>query len=243
APDGKYLAGHAAGVVVVWEVASGKEFKRFGGAPMAGAAPTLGFSPDGRAVFSRSGTELLRMGGLGTSKMLLRTLKAHRWAFSNDGRLLATCSLDGTVKLFDAKTGKEKAQLKGHTGQVWSVDFSADGKLLASGSADGTVKLWDTDTGAEKESIKGRGPAVFSPDGKLLAMGTASRPAKLWDVAARKEVALLKGHLKAVSHLEFSADGKTLASKTPDARFDYRVWDVAGRRQLFAVTDSGTILL
>ena len=39
-------------------------------------------------------------------------------------------------------TGKERATLKGHKGDVISVVFSPDGKTLASGSDDKTIKLW-----------------------------------------------------------------------------------------------------
>ncbi len=42
---------------------------------------------------------------------------------------------------------KEKAALKGRTGDVISVAFSSDGKLLASGSWDKTIELWNVQAG------------------------------------------------------------------------------------------------
>jgi WD40 repeat protein len=45
--------------------------------------------------------------------------------------------------MWDAVTGRELGQLKGHKDSVSGLALSADGKILASASWDGTVKLWD----------------------------------------------------------------------------------------------------
>ena len=57
--------------------------------------------------------------------------------------LLASASLDGTVRIWDVRAGKELVDppLK-HTGPVWCVAFSQDGRLLASGGGDRVVKVW-----------------------------------------------------------------------------------------------------
>src|SRR4051794_13582589 len=70
------------------------------------------------------------------------TARVSSVAFTPDGRTLASGSYDNTIKLWDVRTGKERATLK-HLDGVSAVTFAADGKTLASGSEDKTVKLWD----------------------------------------------------------------------------------------------------
>jgi hypothetical protein len=63
-------------------------------------------------------------------------------SWSPDGARLATGSLDGTAKVWDAAGGRELLTLKGHAGEV-IVSWSPDGARLATGSYDGTAKVWD----------------------------------------------------------------------------------------------------
>ncbi|MHC5826967.1 MAG: WD40 repeat domain-containing protein, partial [Nostoc sp.] len=53
--------------------------------------------------------------------------KVYDVSFSPDGKLLASGSGDGTVKLWDAAIGKELNTLKGHSDRIYSVNFSPDG--------------------------------------------------------------------------------------------------------------------
>jgi serine/threonine protein kinase/WD40 repeat protein len=82
---------------------------------------------------------------------------------------------DGRATIWNLKTGKEVATLRGHTDAVYSVAFSADGQRLATGSGDRTIKLWET-SGVELLTLRGHKRPVtclaFSSDGRWLVSGT-----------------------------------------------------------------------
>jgi WD40 repeat protein len=71
--------------------------------------------------------------------------------WSPDGRWIATSTFDGTVGLWNARTGRFRTTLFGHRGEVVAADWSADSRRLATGSNDGTAKVWAVDgAGARK---------------------------------------------------------------------------------------------
>ncbi|OCK72773.1 WD40 repeat-like protein, partial [Lepidopterella palustris CBS 459.81] len=132
---------------------------------------------------------------------------------SSDGQLVASGSVDRTVRLWDATTGEVRATLQGHSNAVESVAISADGQLVASGSQDGTVRLWDAATGAVRATHQGHSHAVesvaVSADGRLVASGSSDGTVKLWNLATRAaEATLLIGTV--VRNLSFSILGQYL---------------------------------
>lgn len=96
-------------------------------------------------------------------------------AFSPDGTLLASASVDNTVKLWNAADGSLRDSLEGHEDKVLSLAFSPDGELLLSGSLDGTVRKWNVSDGELIDTISRSHPVraldlAFSPDGSLFAV-------------------------------------------------------------------------
>jgi WD40 repeat protein len=161
-------------------------------------------------------------------------------AIAPDGTWLATGGQDGTVRIWDAATGQERAVLTGHLGAVYAIAIAPDGTWLATGSQDGTARIWDAATGQERAVLaRNREPVyavAIAPDGTWLATGGRDQVVRLWDSATStpRERATLLLHNAAVTAVAIAPDGTWLATGDRDGLA--RTWDVATGRVRAAVT-------
>ncbi|HWL48335.1 MAG TPA: hypothetical protein VNT92_00525, partial [Acidimicrobiia bacterium] len=165
-------------------------------------------------------------------------------AFSPDGSVLATTGDDGTLKVWNASTGRlvSSVSAEGSAFGVWGPSFSADGSLVAAAWGDwedtyGRVRVLDlsTDRVVSNVPIAGAKDTAFSPDGKRLAVASWSDPERngaVFNVETGREVFGLGGpnnccpppNSRGVS---WSPDGRYIAASSLNST---RIWEAeAGR--------------
>jgi RNA polymerase sigma factor (sigma-70 family) len=211
--------------------------------------------PDSTFIGSR-----LRLYDITTDKFIERFERfggyeeqAHELFFTPDGRTLLTVDhRDGTVRVWDFATGKEKRKFRVRCKDEAGIDYyvkkavlSPDGKSLAVWyeAAHGlimpyAVRLWDVATGTKKHELPGHYQLInlaFSPDSRFAVVSCEplferdlKQPYQIyvWDMAtSNRTVPLADGLPTEVVAMAFADDGRTLATATPDGLV--QLWEVA----------------
>lgn len=245
-PDGRLVAAACPnGRLRVWEAAALRSGEvsweaEFG----SGNGNHVQFSPDGKYVFACAddggawvwdvakgpkGEKLPEAGSYrGSSGVLVcsRDGKYVAWA----GGFMFAASRIGVARVKPRAFHKE---FRGHERAIGILAASPDGVL--SGSADCKIRFWDWTTGRMYHELLLRGfvrTLAVSPSGDSFA-SSAGKIVYLWPLekAEGKRKSLpgkaraLRGHAQTVACVEFSPDGRTLASTSGDGTL--RFWDVA----------------
>ena len=209
-------------------VAYGPAGDRFVSGTMAGSV----------SVFDNNCVKLMDLGAEKEPVMAL--------AYSLNGALIAA-AWAGAVRMWNAQTGKETAQIKPPYA-VMCLAFSPDGSRLAIGGSleprlEATVRIFEAPSGkpvlllrapfATQEPV---GDLAFSHDGRHLI--TAGRYAfiprvRIWDAASGTLISTLRGHTGSVITVAASADGRLIASGSSDNTI--RLWNAQNFRPLLTI--------
>jgi WD40 repeat protein len=148
-------------------------------------------------------------------------------AITPDGETLAMALDDGSIKLWDLKTGQIQATIdRAHHGPIWCVRFSPDGSKFATASDDGTFQVWNTKTHKNIHRIPlatGIRAVAFSPDGTRLITGSRNGVIRFYDVEKGEELFNIpNAHGGPIMAVSFSPDGKHIASASGDKTVNIR---------------------
>jgi WD40 repeat protein len=143
--SGRELAAiHAADGLLEWfETTAGRRLRTL---PTGeGMVTSVTLSPDGKSVLIGETAPRLRFVDLEGGRVELipsdmgSTMSV---AWSADGQTIAAGTFEGFIKLWNVRTRREVALLRGHSSVLASLEFSRDGRHLVSGSFDNTWRLW-----------------------------------------------------------------------------------------------------
>jgi WD40 repeat protein/Flp pilus assembly protein TadD len=230
-PDSRQLVLGEEGSIRFFDLMSGKEVKKIASKPHYHA---FAFDPSGRrvAVICHAEPRDVQIYDLDSGR-IVSTLPNNEYlggpSWSPDGHFLVA-----TSSVWDVRTGKQQAILRGHDyAPTWSA-FSHSGDLLASTGWDGTLRLWEPMTGRLLLTVPGGGgtlPPRFSPDDRLMACTTTGSEVELWEVGAGAACRVL--HVPStdgeIHSTALSKDGPLLASASSDG---VRLWDGQSGREV-----------
>ncbi len=142
-------------------------------------------------------------------------------AWSPDGQLVAVGTTDGNVQLWHTD-GRPAHQFGGLPAGVGHICFHPSGRWVLAGGRTDFLLMWDVATG-ERVLAGPHIPWGFDAQGGSFA-GSMDHGAAFWELQPPKAVVPLPGHRSAIAHVNWSGDGRFLASL--DDGFHVRVWDL-----------------
>jgi WD40 repeat protein len=217
-PDGTILAESCGGWIFLWDTRSWAKLKEVEAYDKQILA--LGFSPDGRRLFTMAYDRPVKIWDVAAGQALGQPIEAERpfayFQVSPDGKRLATRSQSGVVRLWDAFTGLPVSEPFEHEGPITGLRFDPNGQFIITTSQDGTAQVWDVQEAGQPTALILKTTdtypsACFSQDGRLVVR-TTDRQAEVFDIQTGERIGKPMAHSGEIYRLKLSPDGKKLAT-------------------------------
>jgi WD40 repeat protein len=243
-PDGKGLVASQLDKgkdLVLWNVADGKEVRRFVEGTWFTAAA---FTPDGKLLAGATHEGAIVLWDVDSGKRLPRSSDAVRTVmqlqFTEGGKQLLGAAQD--LIAWDPATGREIRRLP-DARLIMGAAVSPSGKLLAVPGADFSevLQVRDAVTGKTLRGMQGDGflpprTICFTPDERrVISASVLDKSIMVWDVASGEVVHRLTGLTGPATTLAVSPDSRWLASCSfdppPEGDEALRLWDLRTGRE------------
>lgn len=150
-------------------------------------------------------------------------------SFSTDKILVASCSDDKSIRLWNRSSGKAVRKLKDRYSRILTCQFSPNGTLIAAVVDGERVRVWSVTTGEIVNVLEGHhiSPVLccaFSPDGKTLATGSVDKTYALWSMDQLHGLPIFhkKAHDSAIQTIAYSPCGNYIATGSSDRKVN--IW-------------------
>jgi len=230
----------------LWNLKDGAVLKKVKG--HSGGVVTVAVSGNGKLIASGDWNgELIARDG-NTGECLTRAIKAHSQGissldFSPDNAVLATVSLDNTIKLWRTDTWQIHGNPVNVGGRIYCVRFSPSLEGHLAIVTKQCIQIWIPSRFECIAQLRANCYSLaWTPDGTRLLSGGLSSDATIreWDTSTWKQVGdPWYGHTHTIRALAVNSTGTLLASASRDNYV--RLWRISDRRMVAEFSHSHTV--
>jgi WD40 repeat protein len=215
---GKIVSADGDGHTKIWDMLSAECTQTLTGYRIS--PDCLSVSPNGEKVAISDWNQGVMIWDVESGNFLLKIVGARliSMCFSSDGERIVGASLDGKIKIWDAKSGfpLHKFYEYENKARPISVQCSPDGKKIISGQKNGEIKIWDAKSRKCLYALDGHKYPVtyvcYSPCGGKIVSADESGNIMIWDDISGRCLQNLTGKGNFAGGMHYSPNSKLFAS-------------------------------